>query len=82
MKAVRVIVLIALIAIPSSSFAWSRGGAVVVRPGFPSRAVFVRPGFPGRVAFVRPGFPIELLSSDLVLLTESFSSDPVFPDAL
>jgi hypothetical protein len=57
MKAVGVIVLIALIAIPSSSFAWSRGGAVVVRTGFPSRAVFVRSGFPGRAAFVRPGFP-------------------------
>jgi hypothetical protein len=57
MKAVGVIVLIALIAIPSSSFAWSRGGAVAVRTGFPSRAVFVRSGFPGRAAFVRPGFP-------------------------
>ena len=40
MKAVRVIVLIALIAIPSSSFAWSRGGAVIVRPGFPSGVGF------------------------------------------
>ena len=67
MKALRVIVLIALIVVPSSAFAWSRGGAVVVRPGFANRAVvvgpsfanravFVRPGFPGRVAFVRPGF--------------------------
>jgi hypothetical protein len=57
MKAIRMILLIALTAVPSSSFAWSRGGAVVVRTGFPSRAVFVRSGFPGRVAFVRPGFP-------------------------
>src|SRR5215831_15231022 len=67
MKAIRIIALIALIAIPSSAFAWSRGGAVVVRggfpgravvvgPGFANRAVFVRPVFPGRVAFVRPGF--------------------------
>src|SRR5215475_16204095 len=68
MKAVRIIALIALIATPSSAFAWSRGGAVVVRsgfagravvvgPGFANRAVFVRPVFPGSVAFVRPGFP-------------------------
>ena len=55
MKAIRVIVLIALIAIPSSSFAWSRGGAVVVRPGFPSRAVFVRTGFPGGSLSSDPG---------------------------
>src|SRR4029453_7306975 len=68
MKAVRIIALIALIAIPSSAFAWSRGGAVVARPGFANRAVvvgpgfanravFVRPGFANRVVFVRPGFP-------------------------
>jgi hypothetical protein len=57
MKAVRIIALVALIAIPSSSFAWSRGGAVVVRPGFSNRAVFVRNSFPGRAVFVRPGFP-------------------------
>lgn len=55
--AVRGIVLIALIAIPSSSFAWSRGGAVIARPGFSNRAVFVRSSFPGRVVFVQPGFP-------------------------
>jgi hypothetical protein len=57
MKAVRVIVLIAVIAIPSSSFAWSRGGGVIVRPGFSNRAVFVRSSFPGRVVFVQPAFP-------------------------
>src|SRR5262245_62576381 len=68
MKAVRIIALIALIVIPSSAFPWSRGGAVVVRGGFPSRAVVVGPGFanravvvgPGfanRAVFVRPGFP-------------------------
>src|SRR5215813_11423464 len=56
MKAVRIIALIALIAIPSSAFAWSRGGAVAVRGGFPSRAVVVGPGFANRVVFVRPGF--------------------------
>jgi len=48
MKAVGVIVLIALIAIPSSSFAWSRGRAVGVRPGFPGR--FVAAGFAGGLA--------------------------------
>ena len=56
MKAVRMILLIALIAVPSLAFAWSRGGAVVVRRGFPSRAVFVSPGFPSRGIVVRPGF--------------------------
>jgi hypothetical protein len=59
MKAVRVIILIALIAIPSSSYAWSRGRAVVVRPGFPGRAVVVTPGFANRVVVVRPAFPRE-----------------------
>ena len=56
MKAIRMIALIALIAIPSSAFAWS-GRAVVVRSGF-SRGVGViaRPGFP-RGIIVRPGFP-------------------------
>ena len=57
MKAVRVIVLIALIAIPGSSYAWSRGGAVIVRPGFRGGAVVVGPGFANRAVFVRPGFP-------------------------
>src|SRR5215475_2150532 len=67
MKAVRIVVLIALIAIPSSAFAWARGGAVVARPGFSGRAVVVAPGFSNRavfvngfprtVAFVRPVFP-------------------------
>jgi hypothetical protein len=63
--AVRVIVLIALIAIPSSSFAWSRGGAIIVRPGFPSRAVFVRSSFPGRVVFVN-GFPRRVVAAGFV----------------
>ena len=77
MKAVRVIALIALIGIPSSSFAWSRGGAVGVRPGFANRAVVVGPGFanrtvfvsrgfPGRVAFVRPGFPARFVGPAFV----------------
>ena len=68
MKAVRVIALIVLIAVPSSSYAWSRGRAVVVRPGFSGRAVVAGPGFAGRPVvvaprfahrpiFVRPGFP-------------------------
>jgi hypothetical protein len=57
MKAVGVIALIATIAIPSSSFAWSGGRAVVVRSGFSGGAVFVRPAFPGGVGFIRPGFP-------------------------
>jgi hypothetical protein len=56
MKAMRIALLIALIVVPSSSFAWSRGRAVVVRPGFPSRAVVVGPGFANRGVFVRPGF--------------------------
>jgi len=77
MKVVRVIALIALIGIPSSSFAWSRGGAVGVRPGFANRAVVVGPGFanravfvsrgfPGRVAFVRPGFPARFVAPAFV----------------
>ena len=57
MKGIRIAFLIALIALPSSSFAWSRGGAVVVRPGFPGRAVVVGPGFANRAVLVRPGFP-------------------------
>ena len=61
MKAIRTAALIALIAMPGSAFAWSRGGAVVVRPGFPSRAVFVSPGFPNRGIVVRPGFANEVV---------------------
>ncbi|HJU63876.1 MAG TPA: hypothetical protein VJ864_17690, partial [Candidatus Binatia bacterium] len=63
MKAIRIAFLIALIALPSSSFARSRGGAVVVRTGFSGRTVatgFVggaATGIPGRAVVVRPGFP-------------------------
>src|SRR5215510_3840892 len=46
MKVVRILALIALIAIPSSSYAWSRGRAVIVRPGFSSGVVVARPAFP------------------------------------
>ena len=66
MKAVRVIALIALIAIPSSSYAWSRGRAVVVRPGFPSRVVVVQPGFANRVVVVRPAFPGRFVAGGFV----------------
>lgn len=65
MKAIRMILLIALIAVPSSAFAWSRGGAVVVRTGFPSRAVFVRTGFPSRVVFVNR-FPRRFVAAGFV----------------
>jgi len=57
MKAVRIIALIALIAIPSSSYAWSRGGAVVVRPGFSSGVVVARPGFAMASFSSDPHFP-------------------------
>jgi hypothetical protein len=40
MKAIRIIALIATIAIPSSSFAWGpRGGGFVVRPFFPGAII-------------------------------------------
>src|SRR5262247_803494 len=89
MKAVRIIALIALIATPSSAFAWARGGAVVVRPGFSgravvvgpgftNRAVFVGPGFPGSVAFVRPGFANRVVFVNGFPRTVAFVR-PVFP---
>jgi hypothetical protein len=49
---IRMIILVVLIASPSSSFAASRGRAVVVRSGF-----VVRPGFAHTVVFSRPFFP-------------------------
>jgi hypothetical protein len=52
MKTIRMIMLVALIAVPSSSLAASRGRAVVVRSGF-----VVRPGFAHRIVFFRPFFP-------------------------
>ena len=67
MKTVRIIALIALIAIPSSSYAWSRGGAVVVRPGFSSGVVFARPGFANGVVFARPAFPGRFVAGRLVV---------------
>ena len=67
MKAVRIIALIALIAIPSSSYAWSRGGAVVVRPGFSSGVVVARPGFANGVVFVRPAFPGRFVAGRVVV---------------
>src|SRR5215467_8919533 len=73
MKALRIIALIALIAIPSSAFAWSRGGAVAVRGGFPSRAVVVGPGFPSRAVVVGPGFP-----SRAVVVGPGFANRAVF----
>src|SRR6266850_1736937 len=66
MKAVRIIALIALIAIPSSSYAWSRGGAVVVRPGFSRGVVVARPGFNG-VVFVRPAFPGRFVTGRVIV---------------
>jgi hypothetical protein len=62
MKAITIAALIALIAIPSSSFAWSRGRAVAVRPGFHGHTVAagfvggVATGIPRRAVVVRPGF--------------------------
>ena len=52
MKTIRLIMLVALIAIPSSSLAASQGRAVVVRSGFA-----LRPPFAHRVVFPRPFFP-------------------------
>ena len=52
MKTIRLIMLVALIAIPSSSLAASPGRAVVVRSGFA-----LRPPFAHRVVFPRPFFP-------------------------
>jgi hypothetical protein len=52
MKTIRLIMLVALIAIPSSSLAASGGRAVVVRSGFA-----LRPPFAHRVVFPRPFFP-------------------------
>jgi hypothetical protein len=75
MKAVGVIVLIALIAIPSSSFAWSRGGAAFVRPGFPGRVVFVN-GFPRR--FVGAGF-VGGLATGIVLNQAFFPRSYYYP---
>src|ERR1700752_311967 len=66
MKAVRIIALIALIGIPSSSYAWSRGGAVVVRPRFSSGVVVARPGFSNGV-FVRPAFPGRFVAGRVVV---------------
>src|SRR5262249_22147509 len=56
MKTIRIISLIALIAIPSLAFAWSRGGAVVVRGGFSGRGVFGGAGFGKRTVVIGPGF--------------------------
>jgi len=52
MKTIRLIMLVVLIAIPSSSLAASQGRAVVVRSGFA-----LRPPFAHRVVFPRPFFP-------------------------
>ena len=67
MKAIRIILLIALIAVPNSAFAWSRGGAepLSLDPVSP-RGVFVRPGFANGVVFVRPGFANRVVLSSLV----------------
>jgi len=61
MKTIRMVMLVALIAIPSSSLAASAGRSVAVRSGFVARpgfahgAVFPGPFFPSRFV-ARPGF--------------------------
>src|SRR5262249_40906506 len=66
MKTIRMVMLVALIAIPSSSLAASAGRSVAVRSGFVARpgfahgGVFPGPFFPSRFV-VRPGFAHSLI---------------------
>jgi hypothetical protein len=69
MKTIRLMMLVALIAIPSSSLAASRGRAVGVRSGF------VRPPFAHRVVFPRPFFPSRFV------VRHGFAHRIIFPRA-
>src|SRR5215471_17261771 len=71
MKTIRLIILVALIAIPNSSLAASRGRAAVGRSGF------VRPPFAHGMVSPRPFFPFR--SRFIVIVRPPFAHRVVFP---